>query len=63
MTKRRIVMDRLEYRIPSLPNFILPVDVNRNHIPVSALTDAEIELVIAGWSEAFREHARKRRAK
>lgn len=53
-----------EMQPPTMPNFIkLSSSALKDdtRISVSLLSDDEVEEFIAIWSEAFREHARKRR--
>jgi len=52
-----------QYRVPGLPNFLLPMDdLRAEGMPVGDLDDAAVERVINAWTVAFRAHVAKKRA-
>jgi hypothetical protein len=51
----------IEVKIPSIPNFFLPVDNNNPSIDVADATDGELRMIGEIWTEELILNAQRRR--
>ena len=62
-TSLNIAVNR-QFRVPSVPNYLMPEDINYNEdvdslkIHVSYLTEEQAQQVIKAWGEAFLDKVR-----